>query len=382
MRFGIAMCFSGVAALLLTAGLLAQNTGSTDGAALRAAKRQAAMAQQRAEILRQEASSAEQTSDRLIAQRAALGAEIDAANAHIAAAGVRMSLIANRQKAQAGELGEAHEPLLRLNALLQRMTRQPTLLLFARPGDRRDYVHVRAAIASIEPIIAGRTAALRRQMAAQRELRAQEQIAMQALTGARKSLARRRQSLASLEASSDGSLSGEAAIEFERAIGEGERARALIEDIDTNRESGQNAALLADYDGPVMASGRERQKAGKSVYSAPARGSLVAGYGELTTTGYRERGIRLRVAPSARLLAPAAGKITYAGRYRSYGNIIIIDHGGDWTTLLAFVEQLGVEKGDSVSQGDFIGAARSENPEIMIELRRNGRLVDIAAMIG
>jgi septal ring factor EnvC (AmiA/AmiB activator) len=350
---------------------------------LRAAKARAARAEQRAEFLRQEASSAEQASDRMVAQRAAMGAEIDAANAQIAAARVRVRLIAHRQKAQAARLGEANEPLLRLNALLQRMTRQPTLLLFARPGNRRDYVHVRAAIASIEPVIAARTAALRGQMAAQRELRAQEQTAMKALTEAKQSLGQRSASLASLEASGDGTLSGEAALEYERAIGQGERARELVEEINATRESSQNAALLGDLDGPVLASRpKGRTAAGKPAYILPARGAVLSGLGELNPTGYRERGIRMRVGPSQRLSASADGTITYAGRYGSYGNIVIIDHGNGWTTLIAFVEQLGVEKGSTVRQGAFVGTARADNPEIMIELRRNGRLMDIGAMVG
>jgi septal ring factor EnvC (AmiA/AmiB activator) len=383
MRFGISFCFGGAAALLLTAGLLAQGDADGEVQALRAAKARAARAEQRAEFLRQEASSAEQASDRMVAQRAAMGAEIDAANAQIAAARVRVRLIAHRQKAQAARLGEANEPLLRLNALLQRMTRQPTLLLFARPGNRRDYVHVRAAIASIEPVIAARTAALRGQMAAQRELRAQEQTAMKALTEAKQSLGQRSASLASLEASGDGTLSGEAALEYERAIGQGERARELVEEINATRESSQNAALLGDLDGPVLASRpKGRTAAGKPAYILPARGAVLSGLGELNPTGYRERGIRMRVGPSQRLSASADGTITYAGRYGSYGNIVIIDHGNGWTTLIAFVEQLGVEKGSTVRQGAFVGTARADNPEIMIELRRNGRLMDIGAMVG
>ncbi len=384
MRYAISLCFTATAALLLTAGLLAQNEG--DGAALKQAKRNAAVAEQRAEELRQEASSADQATDRVVAQRAALGAEIDAANAQIVAARVRVGLIAKRQKAQAARLGQANAPLLRLNALLQRITRQPAILLFARPGDRRDYVHVRATIASVEPYIANQTVALRRQMAAQRELRAQEQIAMKALAEARGALSERGDALAVLERESRVSasaLSGNAALEYERAIGQGERARDLVDKIDDNRESSQNAAMLADLDGPILADRKNSASTDDdSAYIAPARGIILSGFGEITQTGYRERGIRIQTKPSAKLVAPAAGIVTYSGRYRSYGNIIIIDHGGGWTTLIAYVEELGVVKGNRVSKGTSIGTARAETPEIMVELRRNGRPMDIAAMIG
>jgi septal ring factor EnvC (AmiA/AmiB activator) len=109
---------------------------------------------------------------------------------------------------------------------------------------------------------------------------------------------------------------------------------------------------------------------------------VLAGYGELNPTGYRERGIRLSVAPNARVVAPAAGRISYAGRYRSFGNIVIIEHGGGWATLVTGLETLGVEAGARVSQGAALGNAGGESPEIMIELRRNGRLMDIAALLG
>jgi murein hydrolase activator len=386
MRFAISFCFAGVVLLLATAGIMAQSKSDSDVTALREAKSNAVRAERRAEELRQEASNAERAADRVVAQRAALGAEIDAANAQIATARARIAVIAGRQRAQAAQLGAANAPLMRLNALLQKMTAQPTLLMLVRPGSRRDYVHVRATIASIKPVVSARTAGLRRQIAAQRELRAQERIAIQSLADARTALAGRRSSLTKLEHDNRdlaASLTGNAAIEFERAIGQGERARDLVEEIDASRESNQNAAALAELEGPLLGSTKiALPKTVGRAYILPVQGRLLSGFGELSPTGYRERGIRLRVASEAALAAPAAGTVTFAGRYRSFGNIIIIDHGGGWTTLLAYVEALGVEKGARVSQGASIGRAGSNDPQIMVELRRNGRIMDIAALIG
>jgi septal ring factor EnvC (AmiA/AmiB activator) len=361
----------------------AQSASDPDVAALRNAKARAAAAEKRSEILRQEASSAEGTADRLFAQRAALAAEIDAANAQIAAARARIAIISTQQKRQAAALGEASEPLLRLNAVLQKMTTQPTALMLSQPGDRRDYVHLRATMAAIEPAIARRTTALRRQIAAQRELRAQEVVAIQSLETASNDLAKRRTALAALENNNRDRatmLSADAALEYERAIGQGERARDLVERIDANRDSTQNAAALAELDVP-QPKGGSTSKAKSGAYILPAKGRIVSGFGELNPTGYRERGIRLSVAPAARIVAPAAGKITFAGRYRSYGNIMIIDHGGGWTTLVTNIDELGAAKGISVAQGDLLGRAGSDAPEIMIELRRYGRTIDILALI-
>lgn len=365
--------------------LAASAAGQSDVDALREAKRRAAAAEARSEILRQEAANAEATADRLVARRAALGAEIDAANAQIATARARIAVISRRQRAQAVLLGEASAPLLRLNALLQNMTRQPVALLLARPGDRRDYVHLRATMAAIEPVIAARTAALRDQMAMQRELRTQERVAIGALGQARLNLASRSKALVALESTSRGKafgLNAEAAIEFERAIGQAEHARDLVERIDADRESGQIAADLAAYAGPQpRPGGAQPRSAAAGAFLLPVAGRVVSGFGELNPTGYRERGIRLAVAPRARIIAPAAGKVTFAGRYRSFGNIVIIEHGNGWATLLTGIERLGVVAGAQVRQGALIGNAGAEDPEIMVELRRNGRVIDLAALL-
>jgi murein hydrolase activator len=369
--------------LSLTVGLSAQSGNDPEVSALRNAKARAAEAEQRSEILRQEASSAEGTADRILAQRAALAAEIDAANAQIAAARARIAIIAGQQRRQSAALGEASEPLLRLNAMLQKMTAQPTALLLSQPGDRRNYVHLRATMAAIEPAIARRTVALRRQITAQRELKAQELVAIKSLETARKQLGTRRTALAALENESRDKatmLGADAALEYERAIGQGERARDLVEQIDANRDSTENAAALAELDLPSPRRGASVASK-RGAYILAAKGRIISGFGELNPTGYRERGIRLAVAPFARIVAPAAGKITYAGRYRSYGNIMIIDHGGGWTTLITNIQELGVAKGASVSQGGFVGQASADAPEIMIELRRYGRTIDILALI-
>ncbi len=375
-----------LAALGFSGLLAAAAAGQSDVDALREAKKRAAAAEARSETLRQEAANAEATADRLVARRAALGAEIDAANAQIATARARIAVISRRQRVQAALLGEANAPMLRLNALLQNMTRQPVSLLLARPGDRRDYVRLRAAMASIEPVIASRTSALRDQMAMQRELQKQERVAISALGKARLDLASRSKALAALESDSRGkalSLNADAAIEFERAIGQGERARDLVERIDADRESGQIAAELAEYSGPQprLGGGKARSES-TGAFILPARGRVVSGFGELNPTGYRERGVRLAVETGARIVAPAAGKVTFAGRYRSFGNIVIIEHGNGWATLVTGIERLGVEAGSQVRQGTAIGNAGNEEPEIMLELRRNGRLIDIAALLG
>ncbi|MBA4306209.1 MAG: metalloendopeptidase [Sphingopyxis sp.] len=387
MRFALTLTLLALAPVGFAATLMAQNA-STLGEqeqALRDAKLKAVRAERRSEMLRQEASNATSAADRIVAQRAVLSAEIAAAEAQIEAANARIAIISRRQRAQQKLLGKQSEPILRLNAALQQMTGRPTALMMAQPGHREDYIHVRAVMATVQPQIVQRTNALRQQIANQNELRSQELLALQTLSDARSRLTNRRTALARLEGNARGKaddFAANAAIEFERAIAQGERARDIVGRIDTQRLGSVTAAELAELSGPALRLADDRQvEAQARVYILPAQGKLVSGFHELNTTGYRERGVRLSVAPEARIIAPAAGKVTFAGRYRSYGQIVILEHGNGWNSLITHLGTVRVAKGETVRQGSLLGLADSATGEIGVELRKNGRVMDIAALL-
>ncbi len=383
MRFLLTLSVLALAPMAMAAAL-AQGSGE-GAAALQEAKVRAAAAADRAENLRQEAATATDAADRLTAQRAAMSAEIDGATAEISAANARLAIIAKRNREQRPLLAIESEPMLRLNSALQAMTARPSALLFAQPGSRADYVHLRAVMATVRPEIEKRTASIRSQIAAQNELRRQQMVALKSLKSAQGQLGNRRTELAKLESvarGKAGGLSATAAVEYEQAIAQGERARDLVAALDTDRTGQERATSLAALDGPVLRPGSTIAKASKgNAYVLPEHGELIFGYKELNATGYRERGIRLAFEPGEDITAPAAGRISYAGPYRSYGNIIIIEHGSGWTTLMTNLGELSVVEGDRVAQGGQLATARDDNSEITVELRRNGRIMDIVAML-
>ena len=72
----------------------------------------------------------------------------------------------------------------------------------------------------------------------------------------------------------------------------------------------------------------------------------------------------------------------YAGRFRRYGNIVIVDHGSGWTSLIAGLDAVLVKVGDTLNQGTPLGRAPQDNaPRITVELRRQGRPVDLAQLL-
>ncbi|EQB33016.1 murein hydrolase activator EnvC family protein, partial [Sphingobium ummariense] len=121
---------------------------------------------------------------------------------------------------------------------------------------------------------------------------------------------------------------------------------------------------------------------GPPPYRLPVVGQLVTGMGEVNESGVRSRGLSIATQSGAQAVAPTAGRIAFAGPYRGYGQILIIDHGQGWTTLITGLHRLTAQVGESVRQGDPVGIAGTGRPTITVELRRNGRPVDIVPLAG
>ena len=87
------------------------------------------------------------------------------------------------------------------------------------------------------------------------------------------------------------------------------------------------------------------------------------------------RGITISANPSAPVLAPSDGRIVFAGRFKRYGLLLILDHGNEYHTLLAGLAELQAERGDLVRTGQTVGRLAKgidSNPRLYLELRRGG----------
>lgn len=116
---------------------------------------------------------------------------------------------------------------------------------------------------------------------------------------------------------------------------------------------------------------------------APASGRIVRAYGAREGAGAAAQGATLRTRPGAQVVAPAAGEVAYAGAFRGYGNVLILNVAGGYALVLTGMEDLRARAGDTVSAGQPIGemsatAAGSDTPapELYVEVRRDGRPVD------
>ena len=364
--------------------------------ALKDARRQSDEARDRAARLAQQASAARDAAEQARRRAAAVAARIQQAEADIQAAQARIAIIARLQRAQAKRLAARQEPVVRLTAALQMMARRPLALALVQPGSISDAVHLRAVLGQILPVIEQRTAGLRAELARSRALRATAQQASDALAQAQQDRKAQRAELAGLEtqkrlAARD--YRANAGMESERALALGERARDIVDLMDRLEAAGDLRERLTALSGPLPRPARpdkagaapperDAMASGPPPYRLPVVGQLVTGLGEVNDSGVRARGLTLAVQPSAQAIAPTAGRVAFAGPYRDYGQILIIDHGGGWTTLITGLHRLSVRVGDDVRQGDPVGVTDNRRSDIIVELRRNGRPVDIVPLIG
>jgi murein hydrolase activator len=375
-----------VIALLLAGAGAAQGTRS-DMAALIQAKQEAAAAARRYQALDREARRATNDADRARAASAALAARIEAAEADLTAAERRIALIGELQAAQRARLAERQGPIVRLTAALQMMTRRPAALALVQPGSVRDAVHVRSLLAAALPEIRRRTAALRLEAQNSATLRRRSEMARLGLIDSREALRQRRVALAGWEAARRNrsqQLTGLALTQSDRALVYGEEAQVLQRDIGTRDYEAALAASLARLPGPLPRPGPAAAvdaETGALPYSLPVEGRILTGVGEISDGGVHARGLTFETRAEAPVIAPAGGRVVYAAPFRRYGNVVIIDHGRGWLTVLTDLGSLGVRAGQTVARGSPIGRAGAGAPHVTVELRRNGRPVPVAQLI-
>jgi septal ring factor EnvC (AmiA/AmiB activator) len=371
------------------AGLAAaQGQGAADVAALAEARREAGAATARAQQLEQQAARATGEAARARAAAEALAARIEAGEAEITSAETRLRMIEGLAAIQRARLAERQQPVVKLTAALQTMARRPSALALVQPGSLEDVVHVRSLLASTLPTIRARTAGLRADVSRANRLRAEAARAHTALLASRSELHDRRVALARLEAQQrqrSQLLAGSANLEADRALALGEEARELAQRIGTSESQRRLAARLADLPGPSPRPGAtapdERPVGARGAYRLPVEGRLLVGVGELSDGGVHARGLLFATAPGAEVVAPAAGTILHAARFRSYGEVVIIDHGGGWHSVITDLGSTNIEAGQRVRRGDRIGRAGSKEPRIGVELRRGGRPIAIAPLL-
>ncbi len=119
----------------------------------------------------------------------------------------------------------------------------------------------------------------------------------------------------------------------------------------------------------------------------PAQGRRVLAFGERTQYGANSKGMVIETRSGAQVTAPCDGWIVYAGEFRSYGQLLIINAGDGYHVLLAGMSQIDAQPGQFVLAAEPIGtmsgavkagqsSVQTNAPVLYVEFRRDGRPID------
>lgn len=327
----------------------------------------------------------------------ALEARIALAEADARGGERRLLRIEQARKGQRARLAARQGRLVHLVAAIETLSRRPAALALAQPGSINDVAHVRALLAAAAPEIRRRTAGVRIEIVRGEQLAREADRALIGLRRTQLLLIERREELARMEASLAGG-GPPSPREAMRALALGERARDaldMIRDID-DRQAVE--AALVSLPGPLLRpdmAARDdfsfslvgllaRNQAPPrrlAAYLLPVDGPVVTGLGEVSSAGVRARGISLLGLPRAAVIAPNRGRVAYAGSFRSYGQIVVIDHGRRWYSLITGMAALYVQAGDELTRGQVIGRLGEGQPKVTVELRRAGLPIDLTPLL-
>jgi septal ring factor EnvC (AmiA/AmiB activator) len=352
--------------------------------ALRQARTEQAAADAQTAKLENAAANARGEAERLGADEAVAAQGIEAAEARITAADAQFRLASAYAAAQRGRLAEEQRPVSSLLAGLAVMAQRPPLLALADGGGGTDeFVKVSVLLDSTLPVIRNRTRALSAQLAEAQQLQAAAVSARADLMRSRQRLAGKRQQFAALEQRAmDRSLTagGEALSTGDVAIAAGEQVERIRGEQSSSRSARELAALLASEDPapprPFAPSGPEPRP--PFAYILPVSAPVVEGLGAVNDSGVRSRGLTLATVRGTRVAAPADATVRFSGPFRDYDGVVILDHGGGWTSLIVNVSS-PLKPGDKVNLGDSLGQALGP---IEVQLSHNGRRFSPALIAG
>lgn len=347
---------------------------------LQQARSEAAAAAAEQRRLENAAATARDDVTRIRAQQLAAAQAIEAAEAQITGADAEAGLIRARLVAQRQRLAARQAPLSSLLAGLVLQSRRPPLLFLADSGSAQDLVRLRLLVRSTAPVIKARTAALSSELRRQRLLEQQAVAARSLMAETRDELQKRRDALAALEDSAIAlarERGSQALGAGDIAISKEERFASVQQNSGSIAASHQLANALAAL-GPAAVPPGNAAQASPFAYRLPAEAPVIDGVGAVSANGVRSRGTTVATRRGAPLVVPADGTILFAGPFRDYDGVIIIDHGRGWKSVIVNAGSK-LPKGTTVRIGEPLGVALGP---VDVQLQQAGAPVSPALIAG
>jgi septal ring factor EnvC (AmiA/AmiB activator) len=298
-------------------------------------------------------------------------------------------------------------------AALQRMGSNPPPAIFVKPNDMSEAVRAATVMGAVIPELKSETESVRRDLealAATRDSIARERDELtqrsqalavdkmrldalidarqQSLASAQDALGSQRQRAADLAKQATSLKDFIARLDSENAARKASVAAAHAADAAAAAEIEARARAAGGAD-PARLKPQMAFEEAKGDVPLPAAGAILKTFGSPDGLGGTEHGVSMATPAGATVSAPVDGAVLFAGPYRTYGQLLIMDAGGGYYVLLAGMDRINVGSGEFVLAGEPIGvmgdgsvrmataaAVGAVRPVLYIELRKDGTAID------
>jgi septal ring factor EnvC (AmiA/AmiB activator) len=318
---------------------------------------------------------------------AAIARDVQAQEAVVAKSETELAAMKRERATVLAELGEKQDALSELLAGLQQLEQNPPPALVVRPDDILSALRGAMLLGTIAPDLQDQAAALTARLDRLQQLEAairtrKEDVAREIarLNSQRSDLGQLVEQKRALVSKSNAELEAER----KRTAQLAEKAKSLKQLLDRLAEERQQAEAAAS----AAEQERQRQEAllrqpklafadARGKLPLPAQGQVLLRYGEPDALGRDTQGMMVATLAGAQVTAPADGKVEFAGPFRSYGQMVILNPGGGYRVLLAGMDRLTANVGEFLRAGEPVGEMGSGPASVTLfgEVAPDGRPV-------
>jgi septal ring factor EnvC (AmiA/AmiB activator) len=335
-------------------------------------------------------------------------AKIRDVEANIDATRTRLAPLDQQEQSFRKSLDDRRGAIAEILAALQRIGRQPPPALMVRPEDALQAVRTAITLGAVLPQMREEADALAGDLADLVNVRKQIAAASDRLSGDLDLLGREQLRMTLLIDERQRKQAG-----AEQELGTAQQQATdlahqvdSIKDLIVKLESGMDPAARAALDAnrtvaqdatrPDLAALGDPGRLAPAVAFAdmhgrlplPVNGARIREFGGSDGAGGAQKGLSIAAHPGAQITAPCDGWVVYAGPFRGYGQLLILNAGGGYHVLLAGMERISVDLGQFVLTGEPVAVmgddsqasatvtAEPKQPVLYVEFRKDGTPID------
>ena len=335
-------------------------------------------------------------------------ARVRGVEANIDATRARLAPLDEREKSLRKSLDRRRDVIVEVLAALQRIGREPPPALAVRPEDALKAVRTAIMLGAVLPQMRAQADALASDLSDLVKVRQSIESENNRLAGDLDLLGREQLRLTLLidERQKKEALAQQALDKERQRAAELAHQVDSIKDLIAKLESGLDPTMRAARDAarsiandatqPQLAALSDPGRLSPAVAFADMRGHMhfpvngvaIREFGGSDGIGGTQKGISIGARPGAEITAPCDGWVVYAGPFRSYGQLLILNAGGGYHVLLAGMDRISVDLGQFVLTGEpvaMMGDASqaaatattgSKQPVLYVEFRKDGTPID------